>query len=202
MSVVERWSGVLGGMAAVLVLAGLWLLFFGGEDYEARDLRGRTPIIVAAEEGNLERVRFLMDKGVRIDAGDDCNWTAMMRAAAGGYREIMELLLDEGADINHLEKSGYSALMGAVVNNRLETARVLVERGAELDVQETENGQTALMWAARNRNPELVQLLVEAGADSTLTNGEGRTVEDLARAMEADNSEPVVRIREVLGCSP
>lgn len=77
---------MLGGLAAVTVLVILWQLFSAGEDPEARDLRGRTPLIVAAEEGGSARVRKLVDRGAVIDASDDCNWTAMMRAAAGGQR--------------------------------------------------------------------------------------------------------------------
>ncbi|UZD67719.1 MULTISPECIES: ankyrin repeat domain-containing protein [Marinobacter] len=199
----ERWAGVLGGAAAVLVLAGLWLFFQEREDYEQRDLRGRTQLIVAAEEGDLERVEYLLEQNVRVDAGDDCQWTAMMRAAAGGHSDILVRLLDQGADINHREKSGYTALMGAAVNNRLETAQILVERGADLDIQETESGQTALMWGVRNRNPDMVRLLLSAGADTSLTNRQGQSVRDLA--LQASAGEPSARleeIREVLGCQP
>lgn len=106
---IERWAGVLGGAAAVLVLAGLWLFFQGGEDYVQRDLRGRTALIVAAEEGDLERVDYLLEQGVRIDAGDDCQWTAMMRAAAGGHSEILvRLLLSAGADTSLTNRQGQS----------------------------------------------------------------------------------------------
>ncbi|WP_372972522.1 ankyrin repeat domain-containing protein [Marinobacter sp.] len=203
MAWLDRWSGVLGGVVAVLVLAGLWFFLQEGEDFEQRDLRGRTPLIVAAEEGDLERVEYLLEQNVRVDAGDDCQWTAMMRAASGGHSEILVRLLDEGADINHREKSGYTALMGAAVNNRLETARILVERGADLDVQETESGQTALMWGVRNRNPDMVRLLLSAGADTALTNKQGESVRELAlQASAGESPARLEKIREVLGCQP
>ncbi len=195
----ERWSGVLGGLVAVMVLAGLWFFFQEGEDYEQRDLRGRTPLIVAAEAGDLERVEYLLEQDVRVDAEDDCQWTAMMRAAAGGYSEILVLLLDHGAEIDHREKTGYTALMGAAVNNRPDTARILLERGADPDIQETENGQTALMWGVRNRNPEVVKLLLSAGADTTLVNHDGETAKDLAlKASTGASPENLEEIREAL----
>lgn len=201
MGFLERWSGWLGALVAVGVLVALWQILWEDDSLEARDIRGRTPLIVAAEEGNAKKVRSLVGKGARIDAGDDCNWTAMMRAASGGHTDILVYLLDNGADIDHLEKTGYSALMGAVVNNRPESVKILIERGAELDVQEKENDQTALIWAVRNRNPELVRLLLTAGADPDIENRKGQTAKDLVvLASVEEESEEVGLICEALGC--
>src|SRR5690554_8024311 len=88
MTFLERWSGLLGGLVAVLLLVVVWQFVKEGEDLEARDARGRTLLIVAAEEGQADRVRDLVDKGAMIDAGDDCNWTAMMRAARSEERRV------------------------------------------------------------------------------------------------------------------
>ena len=92
MSILEKWSGLLGGLVAVALLVVIWQLLGEEENLEARDSRGRTPLIVAAEEGNADRVRDLLNRGARIDAGDDCNWTAMMRAAARGHTDILGYL--------------------------------------------------------------------------------------------------------------
>ncbi len=102
----ERWSGLLGAMLALALLLGFWQLLGEGEDLEARDSRGRTPLIVAAEDGETDRVAELVESGARVDAGDDCNWTAMMRAASRGHTDILAFLLDHGAEINHTEKTG------------------------------------------------------------------------------------------------
>jgi ankyrin repeat protein len=189
MGFLERWSGVGGGLVAVLILGLLWQLLQGGEDLEARDLRGRTPLIMAAETGDLQQVQQLTRRGVAIDAMDDCQWTAMMRAAGGGHQAILQVLLDEGAQINHLDKAGYSALMAAVINNHRETARLLIERGAALDVQSGDDGRTALMWAVRNRNADMVSLLLVAGADQNVKNLQGQTAGDLALSLTSDESQ-------------
>ena len=201
MGVLERWSGWLGALLAVALLVAVGQVLWEDDSLEERDLRGRTPLIVAAEEGNAAEVRRLVEKGARVDAGDDCNWTAMMRSAAGGHTDVLRYLLEQGAAVNHLEKTGYSALMGAVVNNRPGAARILLARGAELDIQEKENGQTALMWAVRNRNPELVQLLLSAGADADIENRKGQTAKDLAMLVSAEEDEDMEAIREALGCT-
>lgn len=175
----ERRGGLLGATFMVLVLAGFWYALFGGEDYEARDNRGRTPLIVAAEEGDAERVDYLLAHGVQIDALDDCRWSAMMRAAASGHLQIVRTLLERGAAIDRRDKSGYTAVLAAVINNRPQVLAVLIERGADLDVQEDDTGSTALMWAMREGNVAMQQMLLAAGADPDLLNKAGETARDI-----------------------
>ncbi|MGC8120733.1 ankyrin repeat domain-containing protein [Marinobacter sp. VGCF2001] len=198
----ERWSGMLGAVLALALLLGLWMFLGEGENLEARDSRGRTPLIVAAEQGETERVAELVEQGAHVDAGDDCNWTAMMRAASRGHAETLAFLLDHGAEINHTDKTGYTALMGAVIANRPDAVRLLLARGANPDIQEYENGQTALMMAVRNRNPELVSLLLSAGADPELVNKAGKSARDLALTASAGERAPMPQILEALGCEP
>ncbi|MGM0773780.1 MAG: ankyrin repeat domain-containing protein, partial [Pseudomonadota bacterium] len=68
MEVLERWSGWLGALLAVVVLVAVWQILWEDDRLEERDIRGRTPLIVAAEEGHVEKVRNLVGKGARIDA--------------------------------------------------------------------------------------------------------------------------------------
>lgn len=179
MSFFERWAGLLGvGFALTLMVVGGYV-FFGREDYEARDIRGRTPLIVAAEEGHASRVAELLAHGVQLDAVDDCRWTAMMRAASSGHVNIVRTLLERGSAIDHRDKSGYTAVLAAVINNRPEVLALLLEYGADADVQEHDTGNTALMWAARAGNDQLQRMLIAAGADTTLRNKAGETLVDI-----------------------
>lgn len=177
----ERRAGSLGTGFMLLLLAGLWFLLFAGEDLEARDIRGRTPLIVAAEAGDAAQVAHLLEQGALLEALDDCRWSAMMRAAASGHAAIVERLLDAGAAIDRRDKSGYTAVMAAVINNRPEVLEVLLARQADLDQQEDDGGNTALMWAARDGHAALLQRLLAAGADPARRNKAGDTAEDIAR---------------------
>ena len=55
---------------------------------------GRTPLRWACEDGDLEQVQRLIEKGVDVDP-------QLLRIAAGcGYAAIVELLIRSGVDIN------------------------------------------------------------------------------------------------------
>ena len=127
MGFLERWAGTLGAGIALVLLAVVALIMLGGEDLEARDKRGRTPLIVAAEQGDAERVRELLARGARVEAEDDCQWTALMRAASNGHLDLVQRFIDEGASIDHQGKIGFTALMAAAMNGHHETAELLIE---------------------------------------------------------------------------
>lgn len=62
---------------------------------EAVDFRGRTPLLLAAGQGNVECVKFLINEGVNIKSADRLGRNALMLAAAGGHTQIVKYLLDK-----------------------------------------------------------------------------------------------------------
>lgn len=62
---------------------------------EAKDFRGRTPMLLAAAQGNLECVKFLVLQGSDLRTSDRLGRNAVMLAAAGGYAQIVRYLLDK-----------------------------------------------------------------------------------------------------------
>jgi len=67
-----------------------------GADVNAQNYYGHTALMEAADNGNLEEVRFLLDKGA-----DVTTWahgrTALKIARNKGYKEIAEILRAHGA---------------------------------------------------------------------------------------------------------
>ena len=111
----------------------LSLLLTGcGEDPFSRDQRGRTPLLIAVEEGELARAEALLARGAELETADDCRWTPLMRAAANGSLPLVELLLTHGASVGHRDKAGYGVLMVAAGNGHAAAVRRLVEAGAPL----------------------------------------------------------------------
>ena len=68
-----------------------------GADVDVRDAeRGRTPLMLAAERGDLEMMTVLMPAGADVDARSEEGWTALIHAVSQGEIDAVELLL--GAD--------------------------------------------------------------------------------------------------------
>ena len=67
---------------------------------------GGQALGAAAGEGFDDRIEWLFDLGVAIDARDPPGATALMRAAAGGRVETVEMLLERGADRTAADRAG------------------------------------------------------------------------------------------------
>ena len=72
-----------------------------------------NPLFEAAELGEIDKIKDLLDQGVPIDARDDDGWTALMKATYEGHRYIVEELIARGASVDTQENAGWTSLMMA-----------------------------------------------------------------------------------------
>lgn len=134
-------------------------------------------LMFAANEGDLNKVKELLDKGANANAkyGD----TALIRASWNGHTEIVEALVEAGADVNVKDENGNIALIWASAVGYIEIVKALIEAGADVDA-EYEDGCTALTASAELGNTEVVETLLEAGAYVDVKNKDGNTALALA----------------------
>ncbi|OSD06312.1 ankyrin [Trametes coccinea BRFM310] len=93
-------------------------------------------IWVAAGDGDLERVRELIEvHSMSPNVPDPNTYTPMHAAASYGHINILEYLVSRGGDVNVTDNDGDTPLY--VVEN-VETARWLVEHGATVNRQNDE----------------------------------------------------------------
>jgi len=121
-------------------------------------------IIQYRENGDIRRVRELLDSGVDPNFKNRLGTTALMMASAWGYTEIVRLLLEKGADPNIQTRNrvlydfGDTALMFATLEGETETVRLLLENGANPNIKNYD-GDTALDLALRHGHTDIVELL-------------------------------------------
>uniref|UniRef100_A0A672I3W7 Kinase D-interacting substrate 220a n=1 Tax=Salarias fasciatus TaxID=181472 RepID=A0A672I3W7_SALFA len=104
------------------------------KDVDSRSDNGQTPLMVAAEQGNLEIVQELIRRGANVNLDDvDC-WTALISAAKEGHIEVVKELLENNANLEHRDMGGWTAVMWAAYKGRTDVAQLLLERGANPNI--------------------------------------------------------------------
>lgn len=86
---------------------------------------GITPLHMAVAEGKTAVAKFLIEKGVYVNAVDREGQTPLMKAAMQGDRGMVELLLDKGADVRMSDMGGRTALYWALANKHDDIAKIL-----------------------------------------------------------------------------
>ncbi|KAF5675097.1 ankyrin 3 [Fusarium circinatum] len=121
-----------------------------GVDIEARDKHGRSPLAIAAENGDTGAVVFLLEKGAEVEAARNGGKTPLMDAAAEGSEECMRLLISGGASVTATDDQGQTALFRAVCSEKQSEAKVHLLIGEGVDVTATDKESfTALTWSLK-----------------------------------------------------
>jgi Ankyrin repeats (3 copies) len=90
------------------------------------------PMASAAAQGNIDRVRMLLDRGASPDSwGVDFVRTALISAADEGHTDVVELLLSKGADPSLRDDKGKSPLEHAREHGHEDVVALLLKAGGE-----------------------------------------------------------------------
>jgi ankyrin repeat protein len=172
-------------------IARLRTLFDRSPDLLNAEKGGKTPLIEAAEKGQLAVVKALLGWGVEVNRAVSVNGTALAVAAGNGHKAVVEALLDAKADPNVVSESGGTALGAAVGQGFTAVVDTLLARGAKVDV---EGAYPVLLSAVRDSKTALIERLVKAGAEVNAAvdrqvqvspRGGGSRVTEVRTALEA-----------------
>jgi pectate lyase len=185
------------------------LLIAEGADANAKNSQGQTPLDIAvrrghkdivellrarvanssihqaASQGDMARIKYLLENGFDVNARDDDSRTALIRAVMGRHIDVVKFLIEVGADVNLSDKTGFMPLTYALLNKDSNMVQMLLDKGANVNVKANWSGYTSLHWTVMIGSRELTELILEAGADVNAKSNAGETPLDIAACRDS-----------------
>lgn len=165
---------------------------------------GFTPLMFAAQQGDVDSARILLGAGANVDElMPKTGLTPLLVASASGFEEVTSLLLERGANPETVDSRGNTALHLAVRNKKaVGVVNSLLKHGANPNVRlnhpkgrlmtSTElnlQGATPLLLAADINNYDAITALLDAGADPKIPTEQNVTALMMATGAGATLSE-------------
>ena len=110
------------------------------------DPQGRTALSFAAELGNAQMAKELLDAGASPDQRDKLGSLPLHWAANNGRVEVIKVLIAGRANVDASDRQGITPLMSAISHNQLGSVKALLAGGADPKKQDF-TGRDAFGWA-------------------------------------------------------
>lgn len=155
-----------------------------GAPIDPRDLRRRTPLLAAVQQGHEAVAQWLIERGADINAQDDIDDSPFLLAGARGRTAMLRAMLLPPSghaarpDNTRLNRYGGTALIPACHYGHVDTVRLLLQHSRVPVNHVNRLDWTALLEAVilgdgGAAHTEIVRLLLSHGADAKLTDAQG-----------------------------
>jgi len=148
----------------------------------------KTELMYAAEKGELESVKHLIETGAKVDERDQNGRTPLIYTTRGieCKMPVLRALISAGANLDSRDKTDKTALIWAAGGGSgcVESLEILIAAGADVNTK-TDLGETPLMAAVLGVADEttamdIVKTLIAAGADINARDSKGDTALSIA----------------------
>ena len=150
---------------------------------ESEDKKLKRDVIDAAKEGNLRKLKVLLDQKPELVSATAYGATPLLMSCRNGHMEVVKYLLDKcGAPMeqtglfyfDRLGVRGVPPLWCAARAGHLSIVKMLVEKGANVN-STTSYGHTCLMVVCSKGYLKTAKYLIERGADVNRKTDKGIT---------------------------
>lgn len=155
---------------------------FSGENalnppiYAARNKKGTTPLMYAAESASLELVQWLLQIGANVKDTNTKGSNLVMWATANPNIEILKMLTAiDRTQISISNREGMTALAFAVKENRVDMVDFLRDQNVLMTPCNV-SGMTPLLLSAQGGHLEVAKQLIRYGCSFKEVNNRGANV--------------------------
>ncbi|KAL9632651.1 MAG: hypothetical protein Q9164_005185 [Protoblastenia rupestris] len=160
------------------------MLIEAGAPLSMKDDEGWTALHQAAQDGRIEIVEILLDKGVDLEAivTDQNIWnledtgraTPLLLAVIACRHLTVQYLISRGANIRAENVVGDQPIHIACRKGYLRLVKIFLDAGVDIETRESAHNETPLLKAASTGKTDVVMYLMEKGADTKAKTQHGR----------------------------
>ena len=151
------------------------------------------PLATAAENGDLELIKFLLENGADIDGYNAYYDVALIYALSADQTEAAKLLIQSGANVNLPNAFGMTPFIGVCMTGDIALAKLMIDNGAEVNRRFLVQNSSAkpgqknvypLEAAIKSGSAAMVSLLLEAGASTSAKTEDGQMIGEIGKKSE------------------
>ncbi|HGN1706022.1 TPA: ankyrin repeat domain-containing protein [Providencia rettgeri] len=131
-------------------------------------------LVLLAEQGDLQRIKVLVEQGANIEQRGLLQRTPLMAATLSNQVDVARYLIEQGANVNAKDSIQDSPYLYSGARGLQEILVLTLKNGADLK-STNRYGGTALIPAAERGHVKTVSTLIDAGVDVNHVNRLGWT---------------------------
>jgi ankyrin repeat protein len=140
---------------------------------------GRTPLFFSATNGNLDAVKYLLEKGADTEITEhEMGNTPLMSAIYMGHADVCLHLITGGANIHAKNKIGDTPIHFATILGNYTIMKFLHKMGGDIN-QKNNEGNSCIHYATGNNFFDCFKYLIDEGVDLDVIDCDNKHFFDL-----------------------
>lgn len=155
-----------------------YLLSIPGNDVNKLTHDGRSYLIWAGYAGNLELIKYLLNKGAdsKVVGSHGFNWFTFTVNSGHENTKIYDLMIENGVDVKETNRTGANAILLLAPHSKDgKIIEYFQEKGVDINATD-KKGNNILFYAAKRGNINLMKKYVAQGFDYKKTNDDGENI--------------------------